>query len=82
MTTQRPTLLINSSIFFIGSGWVKPSLRKLASGATSRACMKEMPEVMMPRSLLPGTTWLSEEVSFHSCISANFWRSFRWATLA
>jgi len=45
---HRFTLLTNAAIFFIGSGWVKPSLSTLASGAASRACMKEMPEVMIP----------------------------------
>ncbi len=79
MTTQRSTLAANWAILRIGRGWVKPSLSTLASGAASRACMKEMPEVMMPRDLPPGTTRFSAQSSFHSAISESFWRNRRWA---
>ena len=44
--------------------------------------MNEMPDVIMPSSLPPPTTWFSGQVSFQACISANFWRNCRWASRA
>ena len=62
-----------------------PSFKTAASGAASRACMTEMPEVMRPRSdcgLRIADCELSEEVSFHAWISASFRRSWVWAMRA
>jgi hypothetical protein len=57
-----------------------PSFSTPAEGAASRACVNEMPEVMMPRDRSsPGSARLSGDVSVHSAISASFRRSRRWA---